>query len=469
MQAIHISPFQGTWYPERPWELEHLLAEKFEQSARRTGAFPFTNALAFVTPHAGPAYSGTVASAVYRALQQVRPEHVVLLAFPHRGGLRGAAVPQVETISTPLGAVAIDTRFAPGIPRVAEDRVCDHSFEIQLPFLQKAVPCARVTPVYVGPMSHEERTRTAGELAAAWRPGVVFVASSDFNHYGRSFGYVPFPADSAVAHRLHDLDYDCIDGAGSLDASLFSRTLEHHGATVCGSDPIALLLETLAGLGNDDIYQVTMDYQTSGEITGDYRQSVSYAALGYCRREAFGLSEADGEALLDAAVETLRCLRETGRQVPALARGSHALEARRGLFVSLHKDAELLGCIGNCSGRDSLGIAAGELTLSAALEDPRFRPAAEIAGPIDIEISVLTPFKRITSAARFRIGRHGGFLRLGGCSGLLLPQVAEDYDWTPEQFLSAVSRKAMLGPLAWKDPKARLYVFEAQIFSRQGR
>jgi AmmeMemoRadiSam system protein B/AmmeMemoRadiSam system protein A len=468
MEAVHISPYAGSWYPGHAEELDRLLAERFEQSSDRTGAFPFSEALAVVTPHAGPMYSGTVAAAAYRALQQSRPERIVVLAFPHHGGLRGAAVPAVKAIQTPLGEVPIDQAFLADLPRVAEDRVCDHSFEIQLPFLQKAAGGARVTPVYVGPMAADERERVAAALARAWTPGTVFVASSDFTHYGRNFGYTPFPADESIARRLQDLDQECMDAAGSVDSELFWKTLQELRATVCGADPIALLLETLSGLGGGDIYQADLDYQTSGEITGDYQHSVSYAALAYCRREAFDLDAADREALLDSAAETLRRLRDTGDRQAAGASGSLALNSYRGLFVSLHQGEELLGCIGNCTGHKPLAIAAGELALSAALDDPRFRPAAEVSGPIDIEISVLTPMKRIASVDRLRLGKHGAYLRLGGHAGLLLPQVGEAYDWTPEQFLSAVARKSTLGPLAWRDPNARLYVFEAQVFSRPG-
>jgi uncharacterized protein (TIGR00296 family) len=108
------------------------------------------------------------------------------------------------------------------------------------------------------------------------------------------------------------------------------------------------------------------------------------------------------------------------------------------------------------------------LALSAALDDPRFRPAAETEGPIDIEISVLTPFQRIAAPHRLEMGRHGAYLGLGERSGLLLLQVAEGRDWSPEQFLSALSRKCLFGSQAWRDPKARLYRFEAQVFSRRG-
>ena len=78
---------------------------------------------------------------------------------------------------------------------VPEERVCDHSFEIQLPFLQKAAPHARVSVLYVGRLSGDGRRAAAAQLAEAARAGAVLVASSDFTHYGPSFGFLPFPLD----------------------------------------------------------------------------------------------------------------------------------------------------------------------------------------------------------------------------------------------------------------------------------
>lgn len=467
MSAVHSSPFAGSWYPQSAGDLERLLDDRFTESLRRTGPYLPPGALAFVTPHAGPAWSGTVAAAVYRAIAQQQPERIVVLAFPHHGGLGRVAIPDVHVISTPLGDVPVDAGFDGEFPRVAEAQLCDHSFEVQLPFLQRAAPHARVSPLYIGHMDAAERRRAAEILAAAWRPGVVFLASSDFTHYGRSFGYTPFSPDGDISSRLRDLDLDCADAAGSLDSSLFLETLREHNATVCGRDPIALLLDTLQLIGGETIYQSLLDYQTSGEITGDYRDSVSYASLAYSRRDGFDLTAADRHALLAAAQETLRLLRESGvRDAVAASGGSLALEARRSMFVSLHRGGELLGCIGNCSGRDSLAELAGELALSAALDDPRFQPAAAVSGPIDIEISVLTPFRRIRGPRQFCVGRHGASLQLGGRSGLLLPQVAEEHGWTADKFLEALARKTLAGPKAWLDPQARLYAFEAQVISQ---
>ncbi|HLK67417.1 MAG TPA: AmmeMemoRadiSam system protein B [Bryobacteraceae bacterium] len=467
MNTVHLSPFAGSWYPESRRELEQLLAEQFAKSAERTGPL-MRDGLAFVMPHAGPAYSGTVAAAVYRSLAEQPPEQIILLAFPHRGGLQGVATPDVEVIATPLGEVPIDRAFARDFRPVAESRVCDHSFEIQLPFLQRSVPDARVTPLYVGDLSAGQRDAAAEILAEAWRPGVVFLASSDFTHFGSQFGHLPFAKDHKTQARLRELDFAYIDAAGSLDSFLFLTTLGEHRATVCGSGPIALLLETLRNHPDPDIYQTTLDYQTSGELTDDWGHSVSYAALGYYHRQTFELDAPDREALLASAEETMQRLRAYGYCEGVTARGgSAALHARRGAFVSLHRGEELLGCMGNLHGHHPLADDIAHLTAAAALEDPRFGPAALAPGPIDIEISVLTPFRRLRGSAGFIVGRHGGLLKLERNSGLLLPQVAEGRGWKAEDFLDALARKSELPKGAWHDPRAQLSLFEAQVFSRK--
>jgi MEMO1 family protein len=466
MSTVHISPYSGTWYPANEVELDRLIDECFESSAGRTGPHLLPDGIGFVVPHAGPQYSGVVASAVYRSLRQQKPERIILLAFPHRGGLGGLAVPRTGAVATPLGDVAIDQTLGTRFRYVAEDRVCDHSFEIQLPFLQKAAPAARLSPLYVGPMSDSERHRAAEILAEEWQPGTVFLASSDFTHYGRNFHYVPFPADDHVAERLHTLDFECIQAAGSLDCSLFHDTLAETAATVCGADPIALLLDTLRRLPPGDPFQVTLDYQTSGEITGDYHHSVSYAALGYYNRSAFQLCADDCEVLLTSAHETLRLLRATGdREWVRAHGGSLALESFRGVFVSLHRGAELLGCVGCSTGGLPLAGAVPDFAVAAALDDPRFCPGAALEGPVDLEISVLTPLRRVRNASSFQVGRHGAVLSLAGRSGLLLPQVATGRGWNAEQFLAALERKS---GVALDDPLARMYVFEAQVFARRG-
>ncbi len=467
MSAVHISPYAGQWYPGKAAELDALLDRKYACSQERTG-IALAPGIGFIVPHAGPVYSGTVAAAVYRTLAAQDARRVVLLAFPHHGLHQGVATPDIDSIATPFGEVRIDRSFQNHFPPADEHCLCDHSFEIQLPFLQKSVPQAAITPLYVGQLNAEQRAAAATVLAKAWEPGTVFLASSDFTHYGREFGHLPFPSDRNVQERLRDLDFEYIEAAASLHPGRFLEAVHRRQGTVCGTGPISLLLEALRRLDGCSIYASTLDYQTSGELTSDWRHCVSYAALAFHRESALRLDPEDAELLLTSAAETLRDLRKTGRREPVPARGgSPSLQAIRGAFVGLHRGDELLGCIGNLGGRRPLREEIAELALSSALEDPRFGPATSGEGPIDIEISLLTPFRRIFSPSEFCVGKHGGYLTLEHRSGLLLPQVAEDRDWTAGDFLRALERKSSLWKGASADPKARLSVFEAQVFSRR--
>jgi AmmeMemoRadiSam system protein B/AmmeMemoRadiSam system protein A len=452
--------------------LEALLERLFDSSLKRTGPGLLPRPLAFVVPHAGLAYSGTVAASAYRYLQSAKPERIFILGFTHRGGGPGVSIPDIGAFETPLGEVKVDRAAALELASggqfamIAESEVCDHSVEIQLPLLQKAVAGAAVVPLYVGPLDDTERRAAARVLARHVRPGDVLLASSDLTHYGRSFGYQPFPAGPGVGRRLFLLDSRVIDAAGSLDPTLFLDTLRELESTVCGYEPIALLLDTLGFLAGEDVFQQTLDYQTSADLTGDFEHVVSYGSLGYFHADSFRLDEEAREALLASARATLRHLCATGERkaIPPPA-ASPLLMRRAAVFVSLHQGGELFGCVGVPTAGMPLAEAVPELTLAAALDDPRFARRDSVPDGLDIEISVLTPMKRIRDWRSFQIGRHGACLELGARSGLLLPQVAGDGAYTQTGFLEALSRKAGLRPDAYRDPQARLSVFLAQVFA----
>jgi AmmeMemoRadiSam system protein B/AmmeMemoRadiSam system protein A len=430
--------------------------------------------LAFVVPHAGLVYSGTVAASAYRHLQAAKPERVFILGFTHSAGRPGVSIPDLGAFQTPLGEVKVDCevarKLASGGPFsvVAESEVCDHSVEIQLPLLQKAAAGALVVPLYVGSLDDAERRAAARALAQHVQPGDVLLASSDLTHYGRSFGYLPFPDGPGVRRPLFLLDSRVIDSAGSLDPTSFLKTLHELGSTVCGYEPIALLLETLSLLPGEEVFQQPLDYQTSADLTGDFEHIVSYGSLGYFHADSFRLDDEAQAALLASARATLRHLRATGdRKAIPPAFVSPLLMRRAGVFVSLHQGKALFGCIGRPTTEEPLAEAVPRLTLAAMLDDPRFAPCAGVPDGLDIEISVLTPTKRIRDWRSFRVGLHGACLEFGDHLGLLLPQVASNGIFTEAGFLEALSRKAGLGPDAYRDPQARLSVFQAQVFGSE--
>lgn len=138
----------------------------------------------------------------------------------------------------------------------------------------------------------------------------------------------------------------------------------------------------------------------------------------------------------------------------------------RGLFVTLHRRGELRGCIGTLAPTGDLTRVVPEFTLKAALEDPRFEPLSpdELAECV-IEVSVLTAPEPLESPEQIEIGRDGLILEMRGRRGLLLPQVATEWGFDRERFLSEVSRKAGLEPDAWRHPDARVWTFQAEVFS----
>jgi AmmeMemoRadiSam system protein B/AmmeMemoRadiSam system protein A len=455
MAAAHLSPYTGTWYPGDPGELNAILDESFEKSRARTGPHTLSGGLAFVVPHAAPIYSGAVAASVYRHAGGAR--RIVLLGFSHRQGHPGVAVPKVEVYATPVGEVEVDRESAQLFPRLD---ICDHSVDIQMPFIRRAAPGSRVLPIYIGILDDRGRKETATLLETLVEPGTVFIVSSDFTHFGSAFYYQPFSVNARTAEKLRELDLGVIAAAGSLEPRLFLDELKQTGSTVCGRAPIALLLELLGRLEGEEIFQQTLDYQTSGEITGDYSHSVSYAALGYFPASSFWLDQEEQNSLLRSARETLERWRATGDRLPVPPLVTTPLTRRAPVFVTLKDEGRLRGCVGRVVDPLPLAQAVPEMTLAAALDDSRFAPLNRREAPVDIEITLLSPMKRVRSQNQVQIPDHGVHLQAGDRAGLLLPQVARERSWSREQLLSALAVKAGVPA----DESGILSVFRAQTF-----
>jgi AmmeMemoRadiSam system protein A len=179
-----------------------------------------------------------------------------------------------------------------------------------------------------------------------------------------------------------------------------------------------------------------------------------------------GLSEGARQDLLALARGTLDA-HFRGDAPPRLASDrAETFGEPCGLFVSLHREGELRGCIGTLSPNGELTRVVSEFALRAAFEDPRFSPlSADELPACRIEISVLTAPRAISAPDEIEIGRDGLILELGPRRGLLLPQVATEWGFDRDRFLAEVSRKAGLPPEAWRRPEARLWAFQAEVFS----
>ncbi|MBG0776185.1 MAG: AmmeMemoRadiSam system protein A [Desulfovibrionaceae bacterium] len=136
-----------------------------------------------------------------------------------------------------------------------------------------------------------------------------------------------------------------------------------------------------------------------------------------------------------------------------------------GAFVTLKIADALRGCIGNVIAENPLHQTIAAMARAAAFEDPRFPPLS--AGEyerLSIEISILGPLTECPNPALVEVGRHGLLISHRGRSGLLLPQVPLEWGWDRETFLRHTCQKAGLPADDWKDPDARLFWFEAEVF-----
>lgn len=141
------------------------------------------------------------------------------------------------------------------------------------------------------------------------------------------------------------------------------------------------------------------------------------------------------------------------------------LKEKCGAFVTLKNRGSLRGCIGYIRGYLPLNETVKDMAMQAAFHDPRFEPVRKDEWPdIDIEISVLTPMKKIENIDEIEVGIHGIYIEKGMYSGLLLPQVATEQKWDRMTFLEYTCFKAGLPKDAWKSKDIDIFIFSAEVF-----
>jgi len=222
---------------------------------------------------------------------------------------------------------------------------------------------------------------------------------------------------------------------------------------------------------DDSLEYHAIKYSNSGDTKnyGDTDQVVGYWGIVLSERQTmkddFELTEADKKSLLDIARKTIEdnCNHRKKGNLEG-ENYSSTLKTRCGAFVTLHEKGALRGCIGRLIGNLPLYRMVQEMALSAAVNDYRFVPVeTQELTDIDIEISVLSPLKRIDDIKEIELGKHGIYIEKGQRSGVFLPQVATETGWDIEAFLGHCSRdKAGLDWDGWKT--AKIYIFTATVF-----
>ena len=466
------APEEGRFYPASPTRLTAQIAD-FLAGARQRH---LPSVRAVIAPHAGYTYSGATAGAAYARLEGAPCERIVVLAPSHSVAFDSISTGTYVRLATPVGDVPVDVAACMElvaaadsvfVPRI-DTHQDEHALGTQLPLLATLFPGVPVVPLVCGQLSKDTATRAA-ELLARMFPeeSTLWVASSDFTHFGASFGFCPFTHD--VHERIEEMDREGIDCILALDGEGFREFLERTGATICGREPIGVLIGILRRLGIPG--GKLIEYTSSGRATGDERHSVSYAAISFgegSAPEAEGLAKEEQVQALQLARQAISSsLLERKEWRPDLAELAPALREIRACFVTLHIDGELRGCIGEMEGRVALAESIVNNARNAAFTDWRFQPlTAPEFEKIHIEISVLSPLRQIDDLADFVIGTHGIRLEKGRHAAVFLPQVAPEQGWDQRTTLEHLCRKAGMKADAWQRGTT-FKVFTAQVFGEE--
>jgi len=477
-RRVFPSPLAGSWYTADKQEL----ADEIDGYLSKVSDERLEEVCAVILPHAGYRWSGPTAAHAVHQLRERSYRRVVTIGPSHRVPMENvASVPDFTHYATPLGEVPLDRRFIaelrkhPEFQNIPLAHEAEHSVQIELPMLQRVLDDFQFVPIVVGELDRPTLQRMGRILGGLIDSQTLVVASSDFTHYGANFGYVPFSDD--VPDRLKKLDEGAIDRLCKKDLDGLFDYIEETGTTVCGRYAIGVLLSMLPA----DAEVQRLHYDTSGRMLGDFSSSVSYCALAVSgtwpeaepvapAAEAAELGAADRERLLRLARASLTHVLENW-EMPAAdeldVEITPAMSRICGAFVTLHKNGQLRGCIGEVFPCRPLYKCVMAQAVAAGLNDPRFpRVESSELDAIDFEVSVLTPPRDVASAAEIVVGTHGVVLKKAGRTALFLPQVATEQGWDLETMLTYLSQKAGLGGDAWREG-ASFDVFEAVVFGEK--
>ena len=414
---------------------------------------------ALIVPHAGYVYSGKTAAFAYKLVQGADIETVVILGPSHRLAFDGCSIYPEGGFETPLGIADIDKPAAQAIAKasgfgfIPEAHAEEHSLEVQVPFIQKVLPKAKIVPIVMG-LPAETTIRTlAGALTKVLKDKrALVIASTDMSHFLKK--------DEANA-----LDKSTIDLVQNQKITTLMRKVERGENILCGGAAVVTALLYAQKMGEAKV--AVLKYADSGPAGGPDAGVVGYFAAavttGPASPREFSLSADEKKELLHVARQAVELYVREKKILEYKTTNPNFL-SEKGAFVTLRKKGELRGCIGYIEPLFPLFQTVLRCAIYAATEDTRFYPVtpAELKD-LEYEVSVLTPLKKVENPASVQIGKHGLVIAKGEQRGLLLPQVPVENNWDREEFLAQACLKAGFAPDAWKKG-VEIYTFEAIVF-----
>ncbi len=473
--AVREPARAGQWYPTDPAALDAEVDRLFAGVPKDNPTYTL-DPFVIIAPHAGYAYSGRTAAHAFAGLRPNQFELVIVIGTSHSFQSGVVALSPADHFKTPLGIIPVDRGLTERLAKAdrrfvqsAEIHAPEHSIEAELPFLQKKLKSFLLLPVLTATNDLAALDTFAKELVKAIeaiKKRTLIVVSTDLSHYH----------DYETARQMDDETLRLMSEGkwDELRRKIFSGACE-----ACGFYAVHIASRVL------EHYGVTRGTVVKAENSGDaVRESRPGGVVGYgavifekkgvaSAKESSAIkaqtNEAERKYLLELARKSIEYTLETGKpyQPPKPADG--ILTAPRAVFVTLKKNGDLRGCIGHLEAVMPLYQAVADRAHAAAFYDPRFRPVRkEEMKEIDIEISILTPPRKINDYRTIVLKRDGVIVRNGNRGGVFLPQVAEETGWGLDTFLGELcSQKAGLPWTCYKDKSSELSVFQVELFSEK--
>lgn len=468
-ETIDVRPeaAAGKFYPEDSKELRNMVID-FLSKVREEKIKERIYGL--VVPHAGYQFSGQVAAYAFKQLEDGHFDDIIVIGPSHYIYLDGASVGDWDFYETPLGRVKIDKELCDRIRKESEKigfypdaHSREHSVENEIPFLQVVLGDFNLVPIVMGNPGIENcRILSNALIKAIGNKRVLIVASSDMSHYPQ------YNQAVKVDHKTLDI-IKAMDPERLIEneRDALSREIPNLHCTLCGLGPVTTLLMTAKKLGAREAK--ILKYANSGDVFAQNRDRVvGYGAIAiYGHQKSTTPNNEQKKKLLEIARKTIEA-RLANKPIPGFKIDDPALMEKRGVFVTLTNHGKLRGCIGHFLADTPLYKIVSDMAIAASTQDYRFAydpVTLKEMKDIRIEISILSPLRRIKNIDEIRMGIDGIYIRKGTRAGTFLPQVAEETGWTKREFLEHCCHdKAGLPGDAWKDPDTELYTYTAFVF-----
>jgi AmmeMemoRadiSam system protein B/AmmeMemoRadiSam system protein A len=488
LDTVRRTQYAGTWYEGNgdrlKTQLRNYLHDADDAMKSTAEAVPDQQVLALIAPHAGYLYSGKTAAFSYQATQSPSVKRVFVLGPSHHVALHGVALPAATTFETPIGNLQVDKQTVkelqsyPLFSVQPDVHKVEHSLELQLPFIRQAFGDVKLVPLVVGVLKDEAEIRLIAEVLKGYvSKEDLIVVSSDFTHYGPRYGYTPFPNYSR--EKIEQLDKEAYSHLAQADLQGFIDFHNRTEDTICGLFPCAVLCAMLPPEARGHL----LKYATSQEVVpDDLDNSVSYLSITFtgpqwpenpAKRQpisdAIKLSDEEKKSLLTIARRSLEKWVKEKKVLDPRHETDISITPQMkqcfGAFVTLYKKSaddhehrqlhsgkELRGCIGNIWPVRSLYQTIVENAIASSSRDYRFNAvSADELNDVQIEISILTPPRRVPSFKDIVLGTDGIILSKHQHQAVFLPQVPTEFGWDLPETLRQLSLKAGLKDNDWKD------------------